>query len=113
MRADGASDVAVHTFSHYYERLAAGEQGTLAESEIEPVEDVPDAERLPDPAGDVRELLDRAVVIRLNGGLGTSMGMTRAKSLVEAKDGLSFLDVIARQVLSLRERSGARLPLVL
>jgi UTP--glucose-1-phosphate uridylyltransferase len=41
------------------------------------------------------------------------MGMTRAKSLLEAKDGLSFLDVIARQVVGLRERSGARVPLVL
>jgi UTP--glucose-1-phosphate uridylyltransferase len=52
-------------------------------------------------------------VIKLNGGLGTSMGMSRAKSLLEVKDGLSFLDVIARQVLALRESSGARLPLVL
>ena len=52
-------------------------------------------------------------MIKLNGGLGTSMGMTQAKSLIEAKDGLTFLDVIARQVLELRERSGARLPLVL
>src|SRR4051812_2285840 len=113
MRADGASDVAVDTFAHYYERLAAGEQGTLPESEIEPAEDVPDAERLPDPGDDASELLDRAVMIRLNGGLGTSMGMTRAKSLIEAKDGLTFLDVIARQVLALRERAGADVPLVL
>src|SRR5207244_8696148 len=52
-------------------------------------------------------------VIKLNGGLGTSMGMTRAKSLLEVKDGQTFLDLIARQVLELRERSGARLPLVL
>jgi UTP--glucose-1-phosphate uridylyltransferase len=41
------------------------------------------------------------------------MGMTRAKSLIEAKDGHSFLDIIVRQVLGLRERTGARLPLVL
>jgi UTP--glucose-1-phosphate uridylyltransferase len=114
MRADGASDVAIDTFRHYYERLAAGETGTLAESDIEPVEDVPDAERLPEPpAARIAEVLDRTVSIRLNGGLGTSMGMTKAKSLLEAKDGLSFLDLIARQVLGLRERSGARLPLVL
>jgi UTP--glucose-1-phosphate uridylyltransferase len=53
------------------------------------------------------------VVLKLNGGLGTSMGMTRAKSLLEAKDGLSFLDIIARQVLDMRARAGARLPLVL
>src|SRR3954452_12515755 len=110
MRADGVPDLAVRTFSHYYEKLAAGEQGTIAESEIEAVGDLPHLDDLPegDPAH-----LDQAVVIKLNGGLGTSMGMTRAKSLLEAKDGLSFLDVIARQVLHLRERSGARLPLVL
>jgi UTP--glucose-1-phosphate uridylyltransferase len=41
------------------------------------------------------------------------MGMDRAKSLLEVKDGLTFLDVIARQVLALRKQSGARLPLVL
>jgi UTP--glucose-1-phosphate uridylyltransferase len=52
-------------------------------------------------------------VLRLNGGLGTSMGLTAAKSLLEAKDGLSFLDVIARQVLALRDEHDARLPLVL
>jgi UTP--glucose-1-phosphate uridylyltransferase len=52
-------------------------------------------------------------VLKLNGGLGTSMGMTRAKSLLEVKDGLTFLDLIARQVLDLRARTGARVPLVL
>jgi UTP--glucose-1-phosphate uridylyltransferase len=113
MRADGAPQVAIDTFAHYYERLAAGEQGTLAEDEIEPVDEVQDADELPEPGDDAGGLLDRTVAIRLNGGLGTSMGMTRAKSLLEAKDGLSFLDVIARQILTLRERSGARVPLVL
>ncbi len=85
----------------------------LPESEIEPVESVPDADELPDGGDAARDALDRTVVLKLNGGLGTSMGMTRAKSLLEAKDGLSFLDVIARQVLEVRKRSGARLPLVL
>ncbi len=47
-------------------------------------------------------------MLRLNGGLGTSMGLTGAKSLLEAKDGLSFLDIIARQVLALRERARRR-----
>jgi UTP--glucose-1-phosphate uridylyltransferase len=113
MRAEGLPDVAIDNFAHYYRRLAEGETGTLAESEIEPVEDLPDAEQLPDDEDGAREALDRAVVIKLNGGLGTSMGMTRAKSLLEVKDGLSFLDITARQVLGLRERFGARLPLVL
>jgi UTP--glucose-1-phosphate uridylyltransferase len=113
MRRDGVPEAAVETFAYYYRRLAEGETGLLPESEIEPVEDVADAEELPkvDEAG--REALDRTVVIKLNGGLGTSMGMTGAKSLIEAKDGLSFLDIIARQVLEDRRRMGARLPLVL
>jgi UTP--glucose-1-phosphate uridylyltransferase len=113
MRAEGLPKIAVETFASYERRLAVGEQGTLPESEIEPVEELPDAERLPDDPDGARRALDRAVVIKLNGGLGTSMGMTRAKSLLVVKDGLSFLDLIARQVLGLRERSGVRLPLVL
>ena len=111
MRADGASDVAIETFRHYYERLASGETGTIGEDEIEPVGDLPTVEDLPEPED--AEALQRAVMIRLNGGLGTSMGMTAAKSLLQVKDGLTFLDVIARQVLRMRERHSIRLPLVL
>ena len=51
-------------------------------------------------------------MIKLNGGLGTSMGMERAKSLLCVRRGLSFLDVIARQVLHLRREYGATLPLI-
>src|SRR3954471_19854272 len=111
MRAEGLGDAAVESFARQYERLRAGETGTLGESEIEPVADLPDAEDLTDEAD--AALLDQAVVIKLNGGLGTSMGMRRAKSLLEVKDGRSFLDLVAEQILHLRERSGARLPLVL
>jgi UTP--glucose-1-phosphate uridylyltransferase len=110
MRREGLPEVAVETFAHYERRLREGEEGTLPESELEPLEDLPDAEALP-PGGE--EQLDRVVVLKLNGGLGTSMGMTRAKSLLEVKDGLSFLDIIVRQVLGLRERTAARIPLLL
>jgi UTP--glucose-1-phosphate uridylyltransferase len=113
MRAEGVADLAIRNFAHYYEQLVAGDEGLLAESSIEPVEEVPDASDLPEGGEAARDALDRTVVLKLNGGLGTSMGMTRAKSLLEAKDGLSFLDIIARQVLDVRARAGARLPLVL
>jgi UTP--glucose-1-phosphate uridylyltransferase len=113
MRAEGVADLAIRNFEHYYGLLEKGEAGMLPESGLEPVDHVPDAEDLPEGGDAARAALDRTVVLKLNGGLGTSMGMTRAKSLLEAKDGLSFLDVIARQVLGVRRRSGARLPLVL
>jgi UTP--glucose-1-phosphate uridylyltransferase len=109
MRREGIADAAVDTFAHYYEQLRAGETGMLPEDSIEPVDEVAEFADLPEEDGP----LERAVVLKLNGGLGTSMGMTRAKSLIEAKDGHSFLGVIARQVLELRARTGARLPLVL
>jgi UTP--glucose-1-phosphate uridylyltransferase len=109
----GVADVAVDTFAQQLERLRAGETGVLAESDIEPVAALPDADELPEDDDGAREALERTVVIKLNGGLGTSMGMTAPKSLLEVKDGLTFLDITVRQILDLRERSGARLPLVL
>jgi UTP--glucose-1-phosphate uridylyltransferase len=111
MRREGLADAAVETFKFYYEQLEAGETGLMPESSLEPVESLPDADDLRDEAD--AALLDRTIVLKLNGGLGTSMGMTGPKSLLEVRDGLTFLDVIARQVLALRERTGARLPLVL
>ena len=113
MHAEGAGDVAVETFAHYYARLRDGDAGVLPEAEIEPVDDPPHADDLPEADEEGAAALGAAVVIKLNGGLGTSMGMTQAKALLEVKDGLTFLDVIARQVLDLRARTGARLPLVL
>ncbi len=113
MRADGVADVAVKTFAHYHERLSGGEQGILAESEIEPVAELPDADELPDAEAGAREAIARTVVVKLNGGLGTSMGMKGPKSLLEVKDGLTFLDITVRQVLDLRRRTAAALPLVL
>lgn len=113
MRAEGVAEVAVRTFAHHYERLRAGEHGVLAESEIEPVVDLPDAADLPDDEQGAREALAQTVVITLNGGLGTSMGMTGPKSLLEVKDGQTFLDITVRQILDLRRRMDVALPLVL
>jgi UTP--glucose-1-phosphate uridylyltransferase len=110
MRAEGLPEIAIDTFAHYEQLLREGDAGTLPESELEPLDEVQGSEALPD--GDPADL-ERAVVLKLNGGLGTSMGMTKAKSLVEVKDGHTFLDVIARQVLHLRERHGAQIPLLL
>jgi UTP--glucose-1-phosphate uridylyltransferase len=111
MRAEGLPEDALDTFAFYEQKLREGDTGTLPEEQIEPLDELPDAGELPDPA-DV-STLDQVVVLKLNGGLGTSMGMTRAKSLLEVKEGLSFLDIIVRQILNLREQHGAAIPLLL
>jgi UTP--glucose-1-phosphate uridylyltransferase len=111
MRAAGLPAIAIETFAHYYRLLEAGDTGLIPEAAIEPVQELPDAADLLEDAPP--ELLDQAVVIRLNGGLGTSMGMSGPKSLLVARGRDTFLDLIGRQVLALRQRSGARVPLVL
>src|SRR5688572_23829969 len=113
MRGEGVPEVAIDTFRRLYQQLAAGESGMLGDDQIEPVGDVESAANRPEQLAAGREALDHAVAIKLNGGLGTSMGLERAKSLLAVRGELTFLDVIARQVLALRERHRARLPLVL
>ncbi|HET7684187.1 MAG TPA: UTP--glucose-1-phosphate uridylyltransferase [Marmoricola sp.] len=111
MAAAGVHPLAIDVFAHYYRLLENGETGMIPESSIEPL-DMPalaDVEVSDEVAADA---LGRTAVIKLNGGLGTSMGMDRAKSLLCVKRGLSFLDVIARQVLHLRRQHGVRLPLI-
>jgi UTP--glucose-1-phosphate uridylyltransferase len=95
-------------------QLGEPQAGLLPGGVLEPLADLPRLEELPEPPpGRAREVLDRVVVVKLNGGLGTSMGLSGPKSLVEVKPGITFLDVLVRQLLALRERHGARLPLVL
>ncbi|WP_123389237.1 UTP--glucose-1-phosphate uridylyltransferase [Nocardioides aurantiacus] len=111
MAAEGVDQVAIEVFSHYYRQIEHGETGMIAEDSIDPV----DMESLADvevPDDVAAEAVGATVVIKLNGGLGTSMGMARAKSLLCVRRGLSFLDVIARQVLHLRREYGTTLPLI-
>jgi UTP--glucose-1-phosphate uridylyltransferase len=95
-------------------QLGEQQAGLLPGQVLEPLADLPCLDGLPEPPpGRAREVLGRLVVIKLNGGLGTSMGLSGPKSLLEVKPGVSFLDVLATQVLALRARHGAQLPLVL
>lgn len=107
MTAAAQSPAAVRAFLENYRRLVAGETGLLPEETLRPVEELPAFETLPEAPADTR-LLAQTVVIKLNGGLGTSMGLDRAKTLLPVKDGLNFLDLIARQILHLREGGALR-----
>jgi UTP--glucose-1-phosphate uridylyltransferase len=109
MRAAGQPDGAIRSFSFAYERLVGGAQTLLASSELEPVRDVTELDAL--PAGD--GALAAVAVIKLNGGLATTMGLRSPKSLVQARDGRSFLDIIVAQTLALRGQLEIRLPLLL
>src|SRR5579875_1598342 len=95
-------------------QLGDQQAALLPGEDLETYPDPPNLEELPAPSAELsRDVLDQLVIVKLNGGLGTSMGLSGPKSLLEVKPGASFLDVIATQVLALRDRHGARLPLLL
>ncbi|KAF1891049.1 hypothetical protein Lal_00001185 [Lupinus albus] len=68
---------------------------------------------LPDGSSEVKNLLDKLVVLKLNGGLGTTMGCTGPKSVIEVRDGLTFLDLIVIQIENLNNKYGSNVPLLL
>jgi UTP--glucose-1-phosphate uridylyltransferase len=111
MRAAGHHDEAIRNFRNAYERVDHGESALIGSDELEPAQDVSSLDEL--PAEQDTAALDRFVTIKLNGGLATTMGLREPKSLVEARDGRSFLEIIIGQTLALRRRFGVRLPLLL
>src|SRR5699024_6655004 len=108
----GVAAPAIEVFSHYYRLLESGETGLIREDSISPLLDPPMLADVRVDESAARHALARTVIIKLNGGLGTSMGLEQAKTLLEVRDGKNFLDLIVAQVRSAREAHGARLPLL-
>ncbi len=106
MKSVGLSTAAIEAFRHSVSVLQSQQSMLIPEADIAPAEGVEDWESLvaATPEADAA-LLAQAVLIKLNGGLGTSMGLQKAKSLLPIKPGVTFLDLIVRQVQSLRARA--------
>jgi len=96
MEKEGIQPIVIDTFAYYYEKLAAGEKGFIFDRDIRPVnsDDIEDAKNTSEYADAGEKALKHVVMIILNGGLGTTMGMTKAKSLIRAKDDKTFLEII-------------------
>lgn len=115
MREQGCAPGVVTSFRALYERYRAGESGRLRWAEIERPQagDIVAYDELAaDPT--LRALGERTlgalVVIRLNGGLGTTMALERAKSLIPVRDRRSFLELVVRQILALRREQRVEVP---
>ena len=120
MRKNGMTDMAIAQFKRLYEVWRNEEASSwIREDEVEPLVGVPSFH-------DVYETInhDKAVdafaktaFLKLNGGLGTSMGLDCAKSLLPVRRHkarqMRFVDIIIGQVLTARTRLGVELPLTL
>ncbi|APX34627.1 UTP--glucose-1-phosphate uridylyltransferase [Brachybacterium sp. P6-10-X1] len=108
----GVARTAIDVFTHYYGQLEEGVTGTIPEGTIEPYLDPPLLEDVTIDPAHAKQVFDRLAIINLNGGLGTSMGLDQAKSLLPVRDGKNFLDLLVEQVLAARRGTGSRLPLI-
>ncbi|MDB6111732.1 MAG: phosphoglucomutase [Pedosphaera sp.] len=112
MRQGGCNEAAIRAFQHSYENLVAGQTGMIPEASIQPVVALPRLDQITKQFRD-GALLSQVVVLKLNGGLGTGMGLASAKSLLRIKDELTFLDFIAKQILDLRRKHNSPLRFML
>lgn len=99
MTREGLPSIVIDTFAHYYEKVLTGETGMIRDAEIEALQEaeIPRYEALAEYESAGRAAFPRSVRIILNGGLGTSMGLTGPKSLIPVKAGRTFLELLLRQ----------------
>lgn len=58
-------------------------------------------------------ILGKLAVLKLNGGLGTTMGCVGPKSIIEVREGMTFLDLSVRQIEHLNEKYNVNVPFIL
>jgi UDP-N-acetylglucosamine pyrophosphorylase len=106
MEAGGCPPSAISAFESTFGSLVSGNTGLILEDTISPSPDLDNA------AGFTHEpdisLLAKTVVLKLNGGLGTGMGLDKAKSLLKVKGDDTFLDLTAKQVIQMRQEYGQK-----
>lgn len=113
MSAAGMGDAAIRAFRRNYEALLRDESGMIPEESISPASGLATLDDIVATGAAGSELLAQAVVIKLNGGLGTGMGLQGPKSMLSVRDGVNFLDLMVRQILDLRKSTGANVRLLL
>ena len=59
----------------------------------------------------IKQMLDKLVVVKLNGGLGTSMGCRGPKSVIAVRNDLTFLDLTVQQIENLNRTYDSDVPL--
>mmetsp|Transcript_238 Transcript_238/g.512 ORF Transcript_238/g.512 Transcript_238/m.512 type:complete len:1057 (+) Transcript_238:128-3298(+) len=111
MEKEGIAQSAISAFESTFNSLVSGNTGIIPEDSISPVPELVHADGITvEPNA---TLLAETVVLKLNGGLGTGMGLDKAKSLLEVKNGDTFLDLTAKQVMCMRKEFGQNVKFML
>ena len=113
MVAAGMGKAVIQAFQRNYEALVRNESGLIPEETIVPAEGIASLQEISNGNNADAELMSQVLVIKLNGGLGTGMGLQGPKSLLPVRDSMNFLDLMVRQIQDLRRSSGAAVRLLL
>ncbi|MCB1143672.1 MAG: UTP--glucose-1-phosphate uridylyltransferase [Leptospiraceae bacterium] len=116
MKKENLSDVLIEDFLKKVDKVRKGETGKVVWNtigDLDPETDEISLETLRKTRQPKSENLKKLVVIKLNGGLGTSMGLSKAKSLIKIKENKSFLEIIASQIQYYRKKFNVEIPLIL
>jgi len=111
MEKEGIAQSAISAFESTFNSLISGNTGIIPESTISPVPELVHTDSISTAPNSA--LLSETVVLKLNGGLGTGMGLDKAKSLLEVKNGDTFLDLTAKQVMCMRKEFGQNVKFML
>lgn len=116
MKLANISVNAIDAFEYAYKSLLTGKSGNIAENDLSPATDLDSLTDIKSKTSsfskefhkmtldEKNDLLNQTVVVKLNGGLGTSMGLDKAKSLLTVKNDSTFLDLMAQQTLYLQKQ---------
>lgn len=109
----GSSEISINAFKRNYATLCANQSSEISEETLSPITSIESYKDLNKYSESrASDLLSKTVVIKLNGGLGTSMGLQKAKSLLKIREGKTFLNIIIEQILDLRKTSSSKVKLL-
>jgi UDP-N-acetylglucosamine pyrophosphorylase len=111
MDQEGIAPSAISAFESNFNSLVSGNTGMIPEDTIAPVPDLDRSENFSSSPN--TNLLAETVMLKLNGGLGTGMGLDKAKSLLKVKGEDTFLDLTAKQVIQMRKEYGFKVKFML
>jgi UDP-N-acetylglucosamine pyrophosphorylase len=113
MEKAGIAPSAISAFESTFTSLVSGATGLLPESTISPAPDLDHSDSFASSTQVDTSLLAKTVVLKLNGGLGTGMGLDKAKSLLKVTGEDTFLDLTAKQVIQMRAEYGYKVKFML
>jgi UTP--glucose-1-phosphate uridylyltransferase len=113
MEEAGIAPSAISAFESTFTSLVSGATGLLPESTIRPAPDLDHSDSFASSTDVDTSLLAKTVVLKLNGGLGTGMGLDKAKSLLKVTGEDTFLDLTAKQVIQMRAEYGYKVKFML